>query len=378
MRRKAPRIALGVDLEWPLKHHVDMVAGIAAFARERGWNTVIAPFPERGVDGVIGRLTREMAAQARRLRLPAVNVWVNSPERNLPRVLPDAREAARMAARHLRERGFRRMALLASEGDLNTPLHRAGLEAELPVDTVLRVPENRLREPAWRRFQKTLGAWVRTWKVPVGVFASNDLLCRYLADACLREGRRIPEDAGLVGAGNNELVCQGLSPTLSSVESGYERVGYRAAELLDRLLRGAPPPREPILVPPIRLVARRSTDVFAVQDPLVADALRLIAERAGRALHVDDLVAALPSSRRSLERRFRAALGRTLHDEIVRARLELAKRRLVETELPLKAIARQCGFAGLEHLSRVFRHHEGRPPAAWRRDQRLPSSPRRR
>src|SRR5438552_8016508 len=108
MTRKPPRVAIGIDLEWPLKHHVGVVAGIMQHARERGWECVLSPFPEGRVDGLIGRMTRGMAAFARRLRAPAVNVWVDSPDTNLPRVVPDQRGAAALALRHLRDRGFRR------------------------------------------------------------------------------------------------------------------------------------------------------------------------------------------------------------------------------------------------------------------------------
>ena len=370
MRKRPSRVAIGIDLEWPFKHHVGIVSGIMQHARERGWDCVLAPFPGGPVDGLIGRVTREMAAFVRKARIPAVNVWVDSPDTSLPRVIPDQRAAAALAARHLRDRGFRRLAFLGHTRDRNTTLQLEGLRTEAAVETVLLAPRDRQKAAGWRSFRRALQAWVRNWKPPIGVFATDDLLCRYLADECEIEGWRIPDDAGLVGSGNTDLVCEGLSPSLSSVEYGFERVGLRAAQLLDRLMKGARAPREPILVSPATLVPRRSTDVFAVEDRAVAAALRFIADQAAGSIRVGDVAAAVPISRRSLERRFRAALGRTVHDEITRARVERVKRRLVETDLPIKAIARDSGFAGLEHLSRVFRQKEGRTPGAWRREQR--------
>lgn len=372
MAHMPPRVAIGIDLEWPLKHHVGVVAGIMRHARDRGWECTLSPFPGGRVDGLIGRVTREMAAFARRARIPAVNVWVDSPDTLLPRVVPDPREAARLALRHFHDRGFRRFGFLGQTRDRNSAIQ----QGELGTATTLLAPKDRRRGPEWRSFRRDLRRWVRSWEVPIGVFATDDLLCRYLADECLLQGRRIPDDAGLVGAGNNDLVCEALSPTLSSVEYGFESVGLRAARLLERLMGGARPPREAIVVPPSGLVARASTDVFAVEDRGVAAALRFIADRAAGPVGVDDVAAAVPVSRRSLERRFRAALDRTVHEEITRARLERVKRRLVESDLPIKAIARDSGFAGLEHLSRVFRQKEGRAPGAWRRDQRPQTSSR--
>ena len=374
MRKQLRRVAIGIDLEWPFKHHVGVVSGIMQHARGRGWDCVLAPFPAGTFDGLIGRVTREMAAFVRRSRIPAVNVWVDSPDTALPRVVPDQQAAAALAARHLRDRGFRRLAFLGHARDRNSALQLEGLRSEMAVETILLAPRDRRKAAGWRSFRKALQAWVRSWKPPVGVFATDDLLCRYLADECQIEGWRIPDDAGLVGSGNTDIVCEGLSPSLSSVEYGFERVGLRAAQLLDRLMNGATPPRQPALIAPVSLVPRRSTDVFAVEDRSVAAALRFIADQAGGSIQVDNVAAAVPISRRSLERRFRAALGRTVHDEITRARIERVKRRLVETDLPIKAIARDSGFAGLEHLSRVFRQKEGRSPGSWRRDQASPGA----
>lgn len=374
MPKKARRIAIGIDLEWPLPHHVGVVSGIMQHARDRGWECVLAPFPGGHVDGLIGRVTRDMAAFVRRTRIPAVNVWVNSPDTGLPRVVPDQKAAAALAARHLRDRGFRRLAFLGQARDRNFELQREGLGSQLAVTTTLLAPQDRKKPAAWRSFRKALKAWVRSWKPPMGVFATDDLLCRYLAEECLAEGWRIPDDVGLVGCGNVGIVCEGLDPTLSSVEYGFERVGLRAAQLLEQLMKGARPPREPILISPASLVPRRSTEVFAVEDRAVAAALRVIADRVPKPLRVDEIAAAVPMSRRSLERRFRAAMGRTVHDEITRARIERVKRKLVETDLPIKAIARDSGFASLEHLSRVFRQKEGRTPGGWRRDQTLQRS----
>ena len=94
MRKHLRRVAIGIDLEWPFKHHVGVVSGIMEYARERGWDCVLAPFPGGTFDGLIGRVTREMAAFVRRARIPAVNVWVDSPDTALPRVVPDQKAAA--------------------------------------------------------------------------------------------------------------------------------------------------------------------------------------------------------------------------------------------------------------------------------------------
>jgi LacI family transcriptional regulator len=214
----------------------------------------------------------------------------------------------------------------------------------------------------WHRMQESLTDWVASWRVPMDVFAVDDLLCRYLTDVVLRSGLRIPEDVALVGCQSNELLCEHMRPTLTSIEQGYERIGYRAAQLLDRLMKGASCARHPVLVRPVGLIARRSSEGFVVKDQTLARALQHIAEHCHERIGVDDVRAGLALSRRSLERRFRKWLGRSVHEEIVRARLAQAKRLLVETDRPIKAIARDVGFSSSEHLAKVFLQHEGTSP----------------
>jgi LacI family transcriptional regulator len=354
-------LGVAIDLTWPVKHHQALVRGILEAARERGWRCVLDPYLESlAYDGVILRATRALAHRVG--RIPAVNVWVNSPDRRLPRVLPDQAAGGRLAAEHLQSRGFRRFGFLGHPRDLNSRLQLDGFRSALktlPCSTAWIGREPRTASD-WRRAQRTVEAWIPTWTPPIGIFASDDLAARILADACRRRGLRLPDDVGLVGFGNEELTCEMMEPALTSVEQGFERVGRRAVEALFR------PRSRPILVPPARLVERASTDVFAVDDRDVARALRVIADRTDRPLRVPEVAHAVALSRRTLERRFRASLGRSIHDEIIRAHVARAKRLLVSTEEPLKRVARLCGFRSPQQLSRVFVLSERKTPLAFR------------
>lgn len=384
MGRRVLKIAIGIDIEPLYKHHANVVSGILRYAHPRRWECHLEPFFNRaacarGYDGLIARVTRTTAACVRQVRIPAVNVWVNSPDQILPRVVPDQRASGRLAAEHLLERGYRRLAYVGQFKNRNCVLHLEGFRAvlargmEAPLTHyVTQLPRN---ADDWRRMQDSLSEWVATWRTPIGVFAVDDLLCRYLTDVVLRRGLRIPEDVALVGTQNNELLCEHMRPTLTSIEQGYDRIGFRAARLLDQLMKGRSYPRHPVLIEPVTLVARRSTEGFAVEDPLIARALRYVAEHSHERIGVDDVGVGLALSRRSLERRFRKGLGRSVHEEIVRARLAHAKRLLAENDHPIKAIARDVGFSSSEHLSKVFLQHEGTSPGAYRRERLLPPAP---
>ena len=362
-------LGVAVDLSWPLKHHQGLVRGVLEAARDRGWRCALDPFLDAtSYDGVIARAGAALALRLRRARIPAVNVWLNSPDATLPRALPDVAEAGALAARHLRVRGFRRFGFLGHRGDRASRLLLDGFRREAGAVDAAWIPPSPASALAWRRARRALDAWIAGWTPPFGAFAADDLSGRLLADACRARGLRLPDDVGIVGFGNEELACEMGAPALSSVDPGYERVGRRAVELLAELLRGRPA-RGTALVPPAGIVERASTDVFAVDDRDVARALRAIAERLGRRLRVGDVADAAGLSRRSLERRFRASLGRSVHAEITRARVERAKRLLEDGSEPLKRVARLCGFRTPPHFSRVFRRLEGTSPLAYRRDR---------
>jgi LacI family transcriptional regulator, galactose operon repressor len=183
----------------------------------------------------------------------------------------------------------------------------------------------------------------------------------------------MPEQVALAGVDNDDLFCELARPPLSSVAIPAERIGYEAAALLDRLLAGARPPRQPLLLPPVRLVARQSSDVVALDDPNVAAALRVIRTNAHVALRVADIVRKVPISRRALERRFRQALHRGLGDEIRRVHVDRAKDLLAATDLPVAMVAERSGFCGSGHLCVVFRQDTGQTPTAYRRQVRNPT-----
>jgi LacI family transcriptional regulator len=226
----------------------------------------------------------------------------------------------------------------------------------------------RLKEkPAeWERRQEDLARWVRGLEKPVGLMACTDQLGFWLIDACARAGVRVPEEAAVVGVEDDESLCAMSRPPLSSVRFNAERTGYEAAALLDALLAGRRPPRRPLLIEPVGIVSRRSSDFVAVADAPIAEALRLIRDRAAAGLTVEELLRATPLSRSSLERRMRAAIGRSPKAEILRLRYQEVKRLLSTTALSLSRIASRTGFEHVQYLCEAFRRIFGETPGRFR------------
>jgi len=222
----------------------------------------------------------------------------------------------------------------------------------------------------WDAMQRELTDWLASLSRPVGLMACNDVRARHVLEACRLLGLRVPDDVAVVGVDNNEMMCELSAPPLTSVEQGLRRMGYEAAALLDRLMAGEKPRRRRYVYDPIDVVTRRSTDVLAVDDPEVAAAVHCIQDRACEGIGVPDVADAVGISRSTLERKYEAATGRTVYDDIRRIRIERARQLLLTTNLPLKQVAARSGFKYVTYLSAVFCRHYGCTPAKWREQAR--------
>jgi LacI family transcriptional regulator len=217
-------------------------------------------------------------------------------------------------------------------------------------------------------------SWVRSLPKPVGILATDDMAAHDLAAACLEANILIPEQVAVVGVNNDDLLCESAWPPLSSVNADYQRAGFSAAQLLDELMSGHRSSTKKALIelPPAGVVVRASTDSLAVDDPMVATAIRFIREHACDPCSVSDILREIPVGRRWLERQFALKLGRTPYDEILHARMETARRLLLRPEIKMNEVAERCGFSSVQSFSRAFQQHTGETPGRFRRVRTRP------
>jgi len=361
----------------------DVLKGVRRWMSEQGpWSVYLetrslesqAPPWLRGWkgDGILVRTgTAALARQVRATSVPVVELRSRRWNPRVPWVGIDNRALGERVAEHLLDRGFRQFGLLALDseeffrercGNFVATLRRR----RLPCD-VLPAPSGAEHPARWETQQRELVRWLRRLPKPAGVMACTDQLGFWLLDACARAGISVPEEIAVVGVENDEALCAMSRPPLSSVALNTERVGYEAARMLDRLMRGRRPPSPVLHVEPLGVVARQSSDVIAVEDPRLAVALRRLREEAARGIGVEDVLRGVPVSRSTLERGFRTLLGRSPHEELVRIRLELARRLLLETDLKLSAVAARSGFHHVQQFCTSFKDAFGQTAGRYRR-----------
>jgi LacI family transcriptional regulator len=185
-------------------------------------------------------------------------------------------------------------------------------------------------------------------------------------DACRELDIAVPEEIAILGRGNDPVICETVHPTLSSLDLNTRRIGYEAAALLDRIMAGKSP-KDFIYVQPSHVAVRQSTDLVAIEDADVAQAVRIIREQACKGLDVPRLVERVGLSRRALERRFHRHLRRSPQAEIIRVRIERAKMLLAQSDKTSASIARACGFASMTYFTTSFRRIVGMKPQAYRK-----------
>ena len=376
-----PHVALIVETS--LASGRDILRGIARYVREHGpWSTFHEPrsleesvpgwLKDWAGDGVIARVQNEQIARAvEQAGVPVVDVLGVIQPSSLPFVHTNDADIANLAAEHLLDRGFRRFAFFGLEGENWSQRRRDAFVGKLRAAgcpcTVYETPREVHHARMWEDYADDLARWVAQLDKPVGLMACSDQCGPILLEACRRGGAAVPDEVAVIGVDNDEPLCEVSDPALSSVWPDHFRVGYEAAALLDRLMKGTPAPLGPVYLAPRGIVTRQSTDVLAIEDRDVAAAVRFIRERACEGVVIDDVVDHVSLSRSVLQRRFKQIVGRTLHEEMLRVRLERARGLLTQTDLPIALVAEKAGFNHQEYMGAVFRARFGQTPAQCRK-----------
>jgi LacI family transcriptional regulator len=352
-----------------IAEHVQRAAGWRLFL-EPAAQMVPDPRTWRG-DGVIAYFgDRRILRLVEQLGVPAVSIERGADElpARIPLVMTDNEAIGRLAAEHFLERGFEHLAYCGATEPAYWSAPRAeafaaAAEAAGATCDVFARHHKLARE--WLPALEALAAWVASLPGPVGILAVNDTRARHVVEACRMAGRRVPGDVAVLGTDNDEMLCELTTPSLSSVEHDTRGIGRRAAELLDELMAGGRPSGT-FLVPPVSVAARRSTEALAVADAEIALAVEFLRANFAGPVRVEDVARASGLSLSVLKGRFKAAVGRPVHAELLRVRLAEAGRLLATTDLPVKRVAKLAGFTDVSHFTTVFRKHAGVPPAKYR------------
>ncbi|MFA5688128.1 MAG: DNA-binding transcriptional regulator [Kiritimatiellales bacterium] len=322
-------------------------------------------------DGIIMREQGALDKSLLKLGVPVIySGHRNGPAAGVPNILGDDREISQLAARYLLDKGFRHFGFCGFD-DMWWSVDRGrffaealslkGFQVSLYVPPLQDAPHSRDGEP------ELIAHWIKTLPKPCAVFACTDDRCRQVATACRLAGRRVPEEVALLGVDNDELTCEFAFPPLSSILLDTEKSGYDAAETLHRIMRGKKTGRPVISIPVSRVITRKSTDMIAVEDPVVVTALNYIREHYRKGVSVAEISRNAGVSRRVLEIRFRKAINRSVYEEVLLIRMNHACLLLLESSLSVAQISEALNYEEVKYFSRAFKQAIGVSPLAYRK-----------
>lgn len=329
---------------------------------------LLASLGEWKPTAIVTEYLQGLTEELTKLGCPVILVPSDQPVEGVYHVDIDDLAIGRLAAGHLQSRGYRHFAFVG-RGDAHYAKQRLEGFREVVGDVPVYWEEFRdwrQYDEYWREPDEDMVDWLSSLTGPLGIFTAHDPTGRHVLEAAAQAGLEVPYAIGVVAANDDETVCEMARPGLSSIRLPWRRLAAEVVEMIGGL-RGGRVPTGPVLVPPLEIVARGSSSYAAVPDPEVRRAMQLLAARIDSIASVEQLAGMVGVSRRVLERRFQAALGRSPLAMIQHERIERAKHLLTTTELPVSIIAEHCGFQGNERLTVNFRAAVGVPPATYRK-----------
>ncbi len=377
MRKKHPRVLLA--LGW---YEQRLHLGIAKYALEAGWHLCADVTKEKVIpwgwegDGILAWLgaSEDLMKFVCEAKLPTVDFSLRRAELNFPRVLIDDGASVRLVTEHFIGRGFLHFMYYSAQDnwafEKHGELYLKILEQSGHGCDWIRWHKSSAYTTGhmqWRDKRRWLAAELKRAPKPLALFAATDEHALEVVEVCESIGLSVPEAVSVVGMDNSLLAVDAMSTPISSVDQNFAALGFRGAELLDRLMFGKPPPAKPVFIPPTGLIARKSSDLLAVNHPGLARCLRYIWDNYHKPIGVDDLARVAAMSRSGLHKVFLEKIGRPPGGELQRVRIESGKRLLASSEMKLEEIAEKCGYQSGNSFWVAFREATGMSPRQYQK-----------
>ncbi len=353
--------------------------GISDFARTHGWHLTVADRLTHALDGWTGdgalvtlRDDPETLRQVRALRrrgIPVVDLSLTRPDIRLPRVAGDNPAIGRLAADHFKSRHFRNTAWFSTgwgtQHELRCEAFASAMETP-PRRWTWELAPIRTKSDDWKSLSRWLAKLLASSEKPIGVFTFDDADASRVESIALAEGLSIPGDVAILGAGDDEPLCESQIVALSSVRHDLQRIGFEGARLLDGLMHGERQPSGVTLIPPRGITERASTDTLAVSSELGRRARDVYIQELANPPSTEMLASRLGVSRATLDRALAADVGISPAKLLARLRLDETKRLLRAGGLSVSEIAYKVGYCNPAYFVNTFRKALGISPRQWR------------
>jgi LacI family transcriptional regulator len=332
---------------------------------------ILPPLDPSQADGIIAKIPNTPKALSKLPKSVAtITIGYRKIISGLPQILGDTTEIGKIAADYFLARGFKNFAYCGFD-----EMHWSRERGESYRNTIEDQGFNvsfyknikKTKKQPWQVELQDIAKWLKSIAHPTAVLACNDERGQHIIHACKIAKLRIPEEIAILGVDNDNFVCGLSTPPLSSIALSVEKAGYQAAELLDKMIRTKKSCEKSVIVRPTHVVTRQSTDILAIEDEQLAEAINFIHKNCNSQISVEDVVDTLALSRRSIERKFRKHLSRSVNEEIRRIRVNNIIKMLLNTDLTITQIGLALAYKDLTHIARYFKEETSITPSQYRK-----------
>ena len=370
----------------------NLLKGIVRYSKEVGnWSFQRMPlyyrmlYGENGVvewakkwqaDAIIAQLTDVNIELLNDLNIPIIVQNYRDRNKAVSNLTGDYFNTGVMAAKFFLNRGYRNFAFYGFKGAIWSRERADGYSHEIEKQgykLAILENDNKDREE-WSYNHTVLGNWLQSLPKPVALFACDDHFALQISETCNVYNINVPDDIAILGVDNDDLLCNISDPPLSSIVLDVENGGYNAGKLLHQLITKEITEPFNIVVNPLIIERRKSTEKYAVSDKNIRIILNYIEKNYANHLSVEELVKQVPLSRRVLEKKFKEETGESLYQYIQNYRIDQFTRLLITTDYSLFEAALQSGFENYKNVSRIFRKYKSLSPAEYRKRYKCNSS----
>ncbi len=300
-----------------------------------------------------------------------IPILVTPSKRLIPDVInivADDEKLGELGARYFIDKGYKNLAFYGTDQIFWSRIRKESFRKTVDSFNLNYFQFESLLNEKWQSNVNIITNWMISLPKPVAIMACNDDFGIHIIEAANMVDIKVPEEVAIMGVDNDEFICELYDPPMSSIDQEPENVGFKVAQVVKEIIKNGKKVNSKIISSNFRIVTRRSTDIFAIEDIQLVKALNYIKENATRkSISVAEVVAATTLSRRLLEIRFRKLLNRSVLQQIKQVRVETIVHKLVTTREPISKIAYTLGFNSIVSFSNYFKNEKKISPGEFRK-----------
>jgi LacI family transcriptional regulator len=319
-------------------------------------------------DAIIAQLEKVDMEKLNELKIPIIIQNYKERASKICNITGDYIGTGEMAATFFLNRGFSNFAYYGFKDMIWSRERADGFRRKVEEYgyTVSMLNNDSRKTEQWSFDLNMLSNWLLSLPKPVALFACDDFFALQIAETCKIYNITVPDEVAVLGVDNDELLCNISNPPLSSIVLDVETGGYTAAKRLHQLMNREITEAFDIVIPPIKIESRQSTEKYAIDDKYILKVIEFIKSNYAKDISMDDIICSVPYSRRILEKKFKEKMKIPVYQYLLQYRVELFSDLLIKTDKPLVELALICGFDDYKNVARIFRKYKKSTPLQYR------------